>query len=88
MAKKTIKLEEQEAAAKHFTISNLALIELVERFTDIDRAYDEVDGILQQETGCSANEELRDWRKAAKKAKEGDYVYEEWQKSKSRWGFK
>ena len=65
--------DEQSAAAKHFTMSNMALLQLVEGETDINRAYDMAAGIVETETESTCDGELKFWSKEVKKSKEGDY---------------
>lgn len=82
-----IPIEEQEAAAKYFTLSNLAMLEVV-RSNNIHQAYREADDILASECGIGAGEEKRDWDKEVKKAKPGEYVATEWEKVKGKWDLK
>ena len=80
--------EEWEAAAKWFTMSNMAALELVPRgMKDIHHAYNYVDGIMVMETGCSMRDEFRDWLKETKKSINNDYVTTEWAKQKVNWVF-
>jgi hypothetical protein len=80
--------DEMEAAAKWFTMSNMAALELVPGWEkDIHRAYNHVDGIMVMETGCSMKGEYTSWLKEARKSVNGDYVTTEWNKQKSNWKF-
>jgi hypothetical protein len=78
--------EEMEAAAKWFTMSNMAVLELTpigER--NINRAYNYVDGIVMSETGYSMDGEYKSWLKETRKSLNGDYVTSEWNKQKINW---
>jgi hypothetical protein len=85
MDKIIIPKEERLAAAKHFTLGNLALLETVGSTRNIDQAFSIANHMLETETGCSADAELRDWVKEVNKAKPNDWVCTQWQKEKSRW---
>ena len=77
---------EQEAAAKWFAMSNMAVTELVpigER--NINRAYNYVDGIVMMETGYSMDGEYKTWLKETRKSVDNDYVTHEWTKQRAKW---
>jgi hypothetical protein len=81
-----IKPEEIRAVAMYFTMSNMCLLELVPQYEkNIERAYYHVDGIVQDETGTSCNDELKSWITMIKKEKANGYCYTEWQKVKEKW---
>ena len=87
MANKGIPKEEQQAAAMYFAMSNAAVLELANGIKDIKHAYNHTSGILEMETGCSLDEEMKDWLKECKRAKPGSYVHDEWNKVKVNWSF-
>lgn len=82
--KKFIAEQERVIAAKYFTISNLAMEPYMEESgNDLDRAFDTVEGIIHLETGCTVDEEFRDWKKMIDN---GDrYCFDEWQKIRTKY---
>jgi hypothetical protein len=47
--------------------------------------YHNINNIVYSETGVGLEKELKSWVKEVNKAKEGDYVYEEWQKKRKKY---
>ena len=84
MKKPGIPLEEQEKAAKHFTLSNLAMLE-ISQTRDIDQHLMIADRTLRSEMGVSIERELQYWRQETRKSKPGDYLASAWVSVKSRW---
>jgi hypothetical protein len=82
--KKTIPDNEIELASVYFTISNMALLHLVNNPRNLLNEYHNINSIVWGETGYGMEPELKSWEKEVKKAKEGDYVYEEWQKQREK----
>lgn len=81
--KETIPTNEANLASIYFTLSNMAILHLVNNPKNLENEYYNIDGIVQSETGYGLKDELNYWKKAVKKAKKGDYVYEEWQNVKT-----
>lgn len=77
--KKTIPDEEKEIASIYFALSNMALLHLLQNPRNLVSEYHNINGIVWSETGYGIEPELREWVREVKKAKEGDYVYDEWQ---------
>ena len=84
---KAIKIEqnEMELAAKYFVLSNCALLDLVRNPYNLLNEYSNVNGIVHGETGTSLDDELKYWQKEVKNAKQGEYVYQEWQTVRTKY---
>ena len=81
---KFIAANEQDLAAKYFTLSNTAMMHCLDRCdNNILRAYEEANGDVQSETGVSLKEELDSWVLEIKNGSE--YCYDEWQKVKGKY---
>jgi hypothetical protein len=77
---------EMEAAAKWFSMSNMAALGIVPwGMRDIHQAYNYVNGVIQMETGCSMDKEYKMWLKEVKGSVNGDYVTSEWSRQKVNW---
>ncbi len=71
---------ERMLAAKYFTLSNTAMLEVVPG-TDLNDMYRRGDDLMAMETGCGLREELNSWKEMIA---DGDsYCYDEWQKVKA-----
>jgi hypothetical protein len=84
MAKK-IQTTEKELASVYFTLSNMALLHLVQNNRNLISEYQIINSIVWSETDCGIEEELDYWRKEVNKAVEGSYVYDEWQKQRENY---
>jgi hypothetical protein len=81
-----IEFDQIYPAARYFTMSNMALLELVPQgTTNIDQAYNYVAGIVESETETSIDPEFESWLKEVRDTKQGDYLYEEWIKVRDNW---
>lgn len=85
MKTEKIPTTEIETASVYFTLSNMALLHLVNNPKNLVNEYNTIDGIVQSETGYSLNDEFKYWKKEIKKAKLGDYVYDEWQVQRQKY---
>ncbi len=87
MAKKQPGIEpnEQIPAAMHFAMSNAAVLELANGIQNVRDAYYYVSDIVESETGCSLNEEMKSWLKECKSAKPDSWLATEWNEKKVRW---
>lgn len=81
---KFINEDERGLAAMYFTLSNVAMLDWIDRaHGNIQQAYYQADSDMQNDAGCSLREELRDTEKSIKA---GDaYYFEEWEKVRSKY---
>lgn len=82
--KPIIATEEQELAAKYFTLSNLSLLYLVQN-NDLKYGYQRADEIMFVETGATITEEYEYWLSEVSKKNPDSYVIEEWNKVKTKY---
>ena len=82
--KETISTEEQELAAKYFTLSNLSLLHLVQN-NDLKYGYQRADEIMFSEAGSSIRGEYEYWLSEVSKKNPDPYVSEEWNKVKTKY---
>lgn len=81
---KFIAANEQDLAAKYFTLSNTAMMHCLDRCdNNIHRAYEEANSDVLSETGVSLKEELDSWGLEIKNG--SGYCYDEWQKVKGKY---
>ncbi len=85
MSKVIIPKEEQLEAAKYFTLSNMAVLHLCEGYKNIHVAFQRANEMIIMETGCSMDEELRDWVDSVKKSKADDWMAKEWATKRTLW---
>lgn len=83
--KEIIPTNEANLASIYFTLSNMAILHLIKNPKNLESEYYNIDGIVQSETGYGLGDELKYWKKEVKKAKKGDYVYDEWQDVKTNY---
>jgi hypothetical protein len=80
---KFIDKSERELAAIYFTLSNLAMLDVVPNDGDLRSMYRKADEIMSFECGSSIYPEYRTW---AQDIDSGDsYCYDEWQKVRSKY---
>jgi hypothetical protein len=77
---------ERRAAAKYFTMSNMALTDFIrDAKGDLNYAYQMADQTMQMECGTSITEEFKDWLETING---GDvYCYTQWEAVKSTFKF-
>ena len=83
--KETIPTNEANLASIYFTLSNMAILHLLRNPKNLESEYYNIDGIVQSETGYGLKDEFNYWKKEVKKAKKGDYVYDEWQVQREKY---
>lgn len=82
---KVIATNEKEIASAYFTLSNMALLHLVKDNKNILNEFNQINGVVWEETECGLEEELKYWKKEVSVAREGDYVFDEWHEKRENY---